>query len=149
MKNRFGLGIVLLMVTTIPTVWADSSDILPPEVAHTQAKAKPGNPKASTVPLKPYLRLTTPRHTTVKPTYKVSTTLYPGSLKNNITRIAAYYGWKNVVWSAPDDYNWVGTTRVRAANLQGILRKVLKDFPLQAVFYEGNHVLVITPRTLR
>ncbi len=77
-----------------------------------------------------------------------SATLYPGSLKYNIVRIAQSFGWNTVVWNVPDDYNWVGTTTITATSFAGILRKLLLNYPLQAQFYQGNHVLVIVPRNL-
>lgn len=75
-------------------------------------------------------------------------TIYNGSLRTNIIRLARHYGWKRVVWSAASDYNWVGTTRIRANSLPNLLSKLLRDYPLQAQFYKGNHVLVIVARTL-
>ena len=75
--------------------------------------------------------------------------VYPGSLKENIERIAAHYGWHQVIWDAPQDYKWVGHAQIQGENLSGILRQLLNDYPLQAVFYQGNHVLYIHPRTLR
>ena len=76
-------------------------------------------------------------------------TLYPGSLKNNLVRIARAYGWKHIIWKSQEDYHWIGKIRVAANNLPDILRKLLKEYPLQADFYDGNHVLVIQPRTLQ
>ncbi len=75
--------------------------------------------------------------------------VYPGSLKSNIQRIASQYGWSRVVWTLPQDYRWVGKTRISGHSLSSILGKLLKDYPLQAQLYQGNHVLVITPRTLQ
>lgn len=75
--------------------------------------------------------------------------VYPGSLRMNIERIAGKYGWHRVVWSLSEDYRWVGKTRIAAHGLTGILSKLLQDYPLQAQFYDGNHVLVITPRTIQ
>jgi hypothetical protein len=75
-------------------------------------------------------------------------TFYPGSLKENIQRIAKECGWNVVVWKTPYDYNWVGTTHFVDSYLPDILHKVLNGFPLQAVFYEGNHILVIVPRNI-
>ncbi len=91
-------------------------------------------------------------HTAVLPvTYDSAhfVTLYPGSLKNNIVRISQAYGWKQVIWSSQDDYRWIGQIRVAANNLPDILGQILKDYPLQANFYAGNHVLVIQPRTIQ
>lgn len=75
--------------------------------------------------------------------------LYAGSLRNNIERIAHQYGWDRVVWTLPEDYRWVGETTIKGGDLPSILRQLLADYPLQADFFEGNHVLVITPRTLQ
>ncbi|MCH9743799.1 MAG: toxin co-regulated pilus biosynthesis Q family protein [Gammaproteobacteria bacterium] len=79
---------------------------------------------------------------------KKAAVIYPGSLKNNITRIASGFGWDQVVWKLPSDYQWVGKTRIVAHNMQGIFQKLLSDYPVQAVFYRGNHILLIRPRTL-
>lgn len=76
-------------------------------------------------------------------------TVYPGSLKKNIERIAAQFGWTQVVWNVPNDYQWVGQTNIRADKLPGLFTKLLKNYPVQAVFYKGNHILAISPRTLR
>jgi hypothetical protein len=78
-----------------------------------------------------------------------SIAVYPGSLKENIERIAAHYGWRQVVWDAPQDFKWVGHAQIQGDSLASVLRQLLDDFPLQAVFYHGNHVLYIHPRTLR
>lgn len=74
--------------------------------------------------------------------------VYPGSLKMNVLRLARVYGWKQLIWLPADDYHWIGKVRIAAHDLPDILGKILKDYPLQANFYAGNHVLVIKPRTL-
>jgi hypothetical protein len=74
--------------------------------------------------------------------------VHPGSLRLNIQRIADKYGWHRVVWMLPQDYRWLGETRIMAHGLPGILEKLLTSYPVQAEFYEGNHVLVIHPRTI-
>ncbi len=89
-----------------------------------------------------------PSHNKIVYYHPPSATLYPGSLKYNIVRIAQSFGWNTVVWSAPNDYSWVGTTTITASSFAGILRKLLVNYPLQAQFYQGNHVLVIAPRNL-
>lgn len=73
-------------------------------------------------------------------------TLYSGSLKANIIRLAHDRGWNHVVWQPDFDFNWLGTTRIAANNLPTLLNKVLNGYPLQATFYNGNHVLLITTR---
>ena len=93
--------------------------------------------------------------TTTKTTHQVShvppegITMYTGSLHANVERIARLYGWQEVVWDVPNDYEWVGNAYVSGHNATVVLQKVLKDYPLQAVFYQGNRVLLIQPRTLR
>ncbi len=79
----------------------------------------------------------------------VQVTLVPGSLRANIERIGRQAGWKKVVWNSPDDFKWATYTKVKQDRLQDVLRMILADYPLQAIFYEGNHVLEIRPRTPR
>lgn len=79
----------------------------------------------------------------------VKSRMYSGSLRANIIRLAHEYGWKQVVWTLPNDYRWVGDTVVDADTLPATLRVVLQNYPVQAQMYSGNHVLVIVPRTLR
>jgi len=74
--------------------------------------------------------------------------IYPGSLKMNVQRIAAQHGWPRVVWTLPEDYRWVGKTRIKAQGIKNVLAKLLTNYPLQAQFYEGNHVVVIVARTI-
>lgn len=83
-----------------------------------------------------------------KNTVSYNAVLSSGSLKYNIVQIANRYGWNNVIWQVPDDYTWVGRTRVTANSLPGLFNKILNNYPLQAQFYQGNHVLVIAPRNL-
>jgi outer membrane protein assembly factor BamB len=79
----------------------------------------------------------------------VKAKMYPGSIRANIQRIAKQHGWKTVVWKSSDDYNWHGTAVVEGSSLADVMEKILLDYPLQADFYQGNHVLVIQPRTLK
>ncbi len=72
--------------------------------------------------------------------------IQPGSLKNNIETIAKQFGWQQVVWKAQYDYSWTGHTAIRATSLTNLLKVILKNYPLQAVLYQGNHILVIQPR---
>lgn len=83
-----------------------------------------------------------------RPAYQPSVMMYQGSLRHNIVRIGHDFGWDTVVWGAPDDYLWVGQARITSNNLSGILNKILANYPLQARFYQGNHVLAIVPRNL-
>lgn len=74
--------------------------------------------------------------------------LYPGSLKDNLQRAAKNYGWPDMVWTINHDYRWYGVARVTAKNLAQALSKILYQYPLQAVFYRGNHVLAIQARNI-
>lgn len=82
------------------------------------------------------------------PIHPVTITLYPGSLEYNIIRIAKNHGWSSVVWNYPADFQWVGLTHITAPSLQAAFIKLLSNYPLQAQFYHGNHVLAIAPRNL-
>lgn len=73
---------------------------------------------------------------------------YAGSLRDNLTRLAVSYGWKDVVWLPSNDYQWHGRVTLRGKSLDRVLTTVLKRYPVQAQFYDGNHILVIAPRTL-
>ncbi|MBS0349625.1 MAG: TcpQ domain-containing protein [Proteobacteria bacterium] len=75
--------------------------------------------------------------------------VYPGSLRENIERISAHYGWHQVIWDVPQDFRWVGYAQIQGDTLASVLHQLLNDYPLQAVFYQGNHVLYIHPRTLK
>lgn len=76
-------------------------------------------------------------------------TIYPGSLRDNIKRIAAQFGWHQVVWDVENDYDWVGKTHLEDCTLREALKRILRNYPLHAFIYEGNHVIAIEPRTLR
>jgi hypothetical protein len=93
-------------------------------------------------------KMTQQRHWTEKQEISRSATVYSGSLKENLSRIAKNYGWKEVVWLVDTDYQWVGQVTIQEKNIYSLLTRILKNYPLQAVFYEGNHVLVITPRNV-
>lgn len=83
------------------------------------------------------------------PTHSLpSLTFYSGSLRENIQRVAKECGWDVVVWKTSYDYNWIGTTHFADTHLPIILHKVLDGYPLQAIFYQGNHILVIAPRNI-
>ena len=93
--------------------------------------------------------VTYPKNVIVRQKPLPTISVYPGSLKENVERIAAHYGWHQVIWDAPEDYRWVGYAQIQGENLSSVLRQLFADFPLQAVFYQGNHVLYIHPRTLK
>lgn len=78
----------------------------------------------------------------------VTVTLTPGSLLENIEQIARENGWTRVVWKNKKDYSWTSQTQITGESFADIMGKIMKNYPLQAVFYQGNHVLVIQPRTI-
>lgn len=88
-------------------------------------------------------------HRHVKHTGLITATTTPGTIRDNVEHIAHQYGWQQVIWSSCKNFRWVSKTRITAPDLKGIMRKLLEGYPLQAVFYNGNHVLVIRPRTLK
>lgn len=75
--------------------------------------------------------------------------LHSGSLRANIERLAHDMGWSTVVWAASHDYRWLGNIKIAAAGGPALMARLLNHYPLQAVFYTGNHILVIQPRTLK
>jgi hypothetical protein len=75
--------------------------------------------------------------------------LIPGSLKANIENIAQKNGWHKVIWNAHNDYNWVAYTQIEKPSLVAVMETLLEGYPLRAIFYQGNRVLVIETRTVR
>ena len=135
---------IFLSALILPVISA-TANALPPVAAQVQTQG-PGNASSNpsvNVFLPPVQKKMAPRQPLMK------SMIYSGSLRTNITRIARAHGWKRVVWNVPNDYRWLGDTQLRAHNLPGILGQLLQDYPLQAIFYRGNHVLEIVPRTLR
>jgi hypothetical protein len=88
-------------------------------------------------------------HTTLHHHGALTATLLTGSVKANVERIANEQGWPEVVWRVPYDYKWVGQTQIQADSLAGLLSQLLRNYPLQAVLYHGNHILAIYPRVLK
>ncbi|GAG68877.1 unnamed protein product, partial [marine sediment metagenome] len=73
-----------------------------------------------------------------------SATVYNGSLRKNIQRIISRSHWaQRIIWDVKDkdgnpmDFNWVGKTRVTSYTIQGVIGKILAQYPVQAVFYQG------------
>lgn len=117
----------------------------PPPVPVPAPKAVVVNLPAAPAPLP----VVYPKNAIVRQKPLASIAVYPGSLRENIERIAAHYGWHNVIWDAPQDFTWVGYAQIQGDTLAAVLRQLLDDYPLQAIFYQGNHVLYIHPRTLK
>lgn len=78
---------------------------------------------------------------------RLSAKIRAGSLRVNVKHIVAKDKW-TLVWKAHVDYDWVGPTVIRANSISGLIGKLLADYPLQAVFYHGNHVVVVRPRVI-
>jgi hypothetical protein len=74
--------------------------------------------------------------------YKV----YSGSLKDNVTRMIHESGWGKVVWNVPNDYQWEGDITITANNIKDAVLQLLDSYPVQAVFYNTNHIVNIVPR---
>lgn len=141
------LGISLFCMGCAPV----SKPPVPAPAPHIQTVVTPSaTPKAQVIDM-PSTPVTPayPKNAIVKQKPLPAAEVYPGSLKENIERISAHYGWHHVVWDAPEDYHWVGYAQIQGENLSTILRQLLNDYPLQAVFFQGNHVLYIHPRTLK
>lgn len=143
--TKFFLGIVTIMFFYCLNAWANgngsSNNVgLPKDTAVSTAGVN------STYSRGEY----SSKSTTVSANQNtLSVVVKRGFLKANVQRIARRYGWKNVVWKSDEDYYWRGTITVSGANIEEVMRKILYGYPLQAVFYYGNRVLVILPRTLK
>lgn len=140
----------LLWVTNgyaTPPTWQDAgtqSSTIPEEV--TRVRNIP--PSASPI-TPPIYHESAPKIIYASPTHSITAlTFYSGSLRENIQRVAKECGWGVVVWKTPYDYNWIGTAHFADGHLPTILHRVLDGYPLQAVFYQGNHILVIIPRNI-
>ena len=70
-----------------------------------------------------------------------------GSLNKALKTLSIQFGW-TLKWQVPSDYAWTGKVTIKGHNLPEILQTLLKDFPVQANFYQGNRVLVVSPRAL-
>lgn len=69
-----------------------------------------------------------------------------GSLKQNIERIVDNAGWGKPVWKMDYDFKWTGNVTITGRDIQSVLSKLLDPYPLQAKFYESNHIVAIYPR---
>jgi hypothetical protein len=140
--------LTLLSLFCFWTITAAAGYSFPQEVTHIQEREESPPMTVEVQGHPPILHIVFPetKHI-IKHVPMLDAQIYPGSLKENVTRIANFYGWPEVIWDAADDYCWVGTADLSARDLESLLEKLLEDYPLQAIFYQGNHVLVIVPRT--
>lgn len=74
--------------------------------------------------------------------YKVHT----GSLKDNVQQMVAQSHWGTVIWNVPNDYRWIGNITITATSIQDALSQYLAPYPVQAIFYQKNHIVSIVPR---
>ena len=96
----------------------------------------PMPPHACTAPYN--YQLNTPQPIVVK--------VVEGSLKSNIERIVDIAGWGKPIWNMDYDFKWVGNVTITGRDIQSVLSKLLDPYPLQAKFYESNHIVAIYPR---
>lgn len=80
------------------------------------------------------------------PKPKFVATAVPGSLKDNVERIVAQSHWGTVVWNLPVDYNWNGTMTITADDVQSAIAQLLAHYPVQATFYDKNHIVSVEAR---
>ena len=123
---------------------------VPLEVIRVQKKAGKPVRKVSQPPPKLQITISPKAVQPARPYRRLTRAIInSGSLRWNVIRLAHHYGWREVVWNAPTDYRWVGRTAITGNSVTQVMATLLHDYPLQAVFYQGNHVLEIRPRTLR
>ncbi|MEM1244298.1 MAG: TcpQ domain-containing protein, partial [Pseudomonadota bacterium] len=77
----------------------------------------------------------------------ITVIIQPGSLRANVVRILRRYKW-SVVWKPGVDYRFIGRVKLRAYSIQAIMDKLLQNYPLQAIFYQGNRVVLIQSRVI-
>jgi len=68
------------------------------------------------------------------------------SLRSALERVVAECGWDKVIWHTPIEY-WVeGKVQLESNTFAEAVSELLKDYPLQAVFYNKNKIVEIKPR---
>ncbi len=75
-----------------------------------------------------------PKNAIVRQKPLPSVGVYPGSLKENIERIAAHYGWHQVVWDAPQDFRWVGYAQIQGENLSSSFTSIIRRLSFASDF---------------
>ncbi len=73
---------------------------------------------------------------------------YPSgtSLKHVIASLVKSCGWNTLIWEFDFDYHLVGDVDIRTNNIADALTQLLANYPLQAIFYDGNKVVKIQIR---
>ncbi len=143
-----------------PPLTRPTSTATAPESSTSNAAIKP-TPRVKPIPMPPVVNTPAPKPVAlpvvntpapksvalpVAPKPSFTTTAMPGSLKDNVERIVAQSHWGTVVWNLPIDYNWNGTMTISAPDVQGALSQLLAQYPVQATFYDKNHIVSIEAR---
>ncbi len=136
---RASLGSMVLMVSVLIAPQAYAAVQLPSPTMHANT--------VQPAPMRPAPQRIQKTLTPIPTHFQISAVMEQGSLQDDIRNLAKQYGWSQVVWDVSNDYEWTGTVNISASNFHALLEKVLQHYPLQAIFYRGNHVLVITSRT--
>ncbi len=76
----------------------------------------------------------------------IEITLEPGSLKDNLMRIAGKEGWGQIIWAPTYDYVWPTQTTFMVNDLESALSQILAPYPLKALVYPHDRVIVIQPK---
>ena len=71
--------------------------------------------------------------------------LYPGSLKSNVSRLMKKSQFK-LLWNSKYDYRVVSEATITGKNFNDALNNLLKNYPVNAVFYEQNKIMTIVQR---
>ncbi|MCD6055045.1 MAG: hypothetical protein K0R12_7 [Gammaproteobacteria bacterium] len=125
----------------LPKTTTPSSSAKPP----VAKKPPAASPKAAAPPAAAAAKKSTAPNKPAAPAIQTYA-IYPGSLKSNVERIVRQAHWGDVVWTLPYDYRWVGTSTMKSDSVQEAVDKLLANYPLQAIFYEQNHIVEIKPR---
>lgn len=136
----------LLCVSLFAMAGNDGHSLVPVSVAPSttsQSTNSPTPPASTVTTLAPAIA------SAPNPPKDYTVTLTRGSLRATVERLAKQFGWNIVVWRVPNDYVWVGNITIHGKDLPDIFNQILVNYPVQAIFYKGNRVLLVVPRTLQ
>lgn len=71
--------------------------------------------------------------------------VYPGTLKSNLERLMEKSQFK-LLWNSKYDYRVVSEASIKGKNFNDALNNLLKNYPVNAVFYEQNNIMTIVSR---
>jgi hypothetical protein len=77
------------------------------------------------------------------PSTTIAATVYPGTLRANVEKLAYQHGKWHVVWKVTNNYKCDGFKRIYARNFKEAIAKLLANYPLQAEFYPKKRILLI------